>query len=179
MLLLNWDNEARVPLLTQSILFPLFSDAIVLLIHILECLLLDMGYGLWDMSYGIWDMRYGLWDCIWEVAQLRQWGKGGTSHSAGLPFLFLLFDGVFKSFVEVFLMAFCNDSAMIKAETRFEFGISQSKEGIQAFQQDKVMIFREIMKFFFFWFLCFGCYPLMENGKKTKITFSIHSTLLP
>ena len=64
--------------------------------------------------------------------------------------LFLLFGGVFKSFVKVFLMTFCNDSAMIKAETGFEFGISQSKERVQAFQKDKVMIFREITKFFFF-----------------------------
>ena len=37
-------------LLTQSILFPLFSDAIVLLVHVLVCLLWVMGFWIWIMG---------------------------------------------------------------------------------------------------------------------------------
>ena len=118
-----------MPLLTQSILFPLFSDAIVLLIHILECLL-------WDMGYEIWVMGLYLGGC--SIETMRQGWHFSLSRASFS--LFLLFGGVFKSFVKVFLMTFKG----------FEFGISQSKERVQAFQKDKVMIFREITKFFFF-----------------------------
>ena len=98
----------------------------------------------------------------------------------GFLFFFLLFDGIFKSFVEVFLMAFCNDSVMIKAETGFEFGISESKEGVQAFQQDKVMIFREIMKFFFSSDICvFGVTHLwkMARRQKSRFRYIVHCCL--
>ena len=95
-LLFNWGNEARVPLLTQSILFPLFSDAIVLLIHILECLL-------WDMGYEIWVMGLYLGGC--SIETMRQgWHLSLRASSS----LFPLSGGVFRPFVMVFPMAFCN-----------------------------------------------------------------------
>ena len=63
-------------------------------------------------------------------------------------------------------MTFRNDSAMIKAETGFEFGISQSKERVQAFQKDKVMIFREITKFFSSDFCVFGVAHLWKMTRR-------------
>ena len=73
-LLFNWGNEARVPLLTQSILFPLFSDAIVDCTFNSYFRVFVMGYGIWDMGYGIVFGRLLNWDNEARVALLTQQG---------------------------------------------------------------------------------------------------------